>query len=339
VPYAVENQCWNRVALHHLTYYSMRHQTQLGSQMVCNAIKAVCDAYKALRKRKRNFITSTIKFKIAKSVHFDKLTYSLKDDVLSLYTLDGRIRIKIRTGQFQQGYLSSGAPKEGELICRNERWYFNLVLDCPKPIPSKKKEMLAVDLGENNVAAMSSGKIFKGGSIRHERDKFLSLRRRLQSNGSRSAKQLLKKISGKESRRIKHINHKVSKEIVKEAVSVDAGTIVLEDLTNIRERIKARKRERIRLHRWSFAQLQVFVQYKAEAHGLRVIYVNPAYSSQLCSLCGNLGSRIKHRFTCFCRSRQHSDLNASRNLCRLALSADGVTCAVSRTHVAPSRRL
>ena len=117
---------------------------------------------------------------------------------------------------------------------------------------------------------------------------------------------------------MRHVNHEMSKEIVKEALKINAGTIVLENL-----------------HRWAFAQLQTFIEYKAQTQGLGVMYINPAYSSQLCSSCAALGERLKHRFTCSsCGNQQHSDLNASRNLCRFALSADRATCAVDRTHVA-----
>ena len=47
VPAAMENRCWNRVALHNLVYSQIRKTSSLGSQMVCNAIFAVCKAYKA----------------------------------------------------------------------------------------------------------------------------------------------------------------------------------------------------------------------------------------------------------------------------------------------------
>ena len=72
----------------------------------------------------------------------------------------------------------------------------------------------------------------------------------------------------------------------------------------------------------------------AEANGVRIAFVNPAYSSQTCSCCGALGVRERHTFKCSCGNQQHSDLNASRNLCRFALSLGSVTCAVNRTHVA-----
>jgi len=61
-----------------------------------------------------------------------------------------------------------------------------------------------VDVGENSLAAISLGKVFGGGRLRDERDRYLALRRRLQSNGNQSAKQKLRQVSGKEARRMKH---------------------------------------------------------------------------------------------------------------------------------------
>jgi IS605 OrfB family transposase len=298
--------------------------------MVCNAIFAVCKAYRA-KTISKNEIVPIIQFRKARSVHFDKRTYTIKGNVLSLYTLQGRIRVEMQMGEFQKELLSFGTPKEAELTCRNGRWYFHLVLDLPDPPLSEKSGMLGVDLGENVLAAVSSGKLYGGGQVRHEREQFLSKRRCLQSNGSHSAKQLLKKISGKEARCMKHINHTVSRQIVREAIDTQAGVIVLEDLTHIRKRIKTGKKVRSRLHRWSFHQLQTMIQYKAESHGLQILYINPAYSSQTCSLCGQTGERNRRLFKCSCGNQQHSDLNASRNLCRFAQSIDRATCTVNCT--------
>ena len=87
---AVEERCWNRVALHHLVYKKVRKSSPLGSQMVCNAIFPVCKAYKA-KAIGRNEPVPVIQFRKNRSIHFDKRTYSIKGNVLSLYTLEGRI--------------------------------------------------------------------------------------------------------------------------------------------------------------------------------------------------------------------------------------------------------
>lgn len=91
VPLVIANRCWNRVALHKLSYYVIRANNPLGSQMVCNAIFSVCKAYKAQATLKRIGETApAISFARA-SVHFDKRTYTVKGEELSLYTLSGRI--------------------------------------------------------------------------------------------------------------------------------------------------------------------------------------------------------------------------------------------------------
>jgi IS605 OrfB family transposase len=120
---------------------------------------------------------------------------------------------------------------------------------------------------------------------------------------------------------VKHVNHETSKVIVHAAVAAGVAKITMEDLTHIRARIKAGKRMRGRLHRWAFRQLQTFVEYKARSAGIAVEYVNPAYTSQTCAACGDIGNRARHRFECSCGLRAHADLNASRNLARIGRTA------------------
>jgi IS605 OrfB family transposase len=333
--FVVENRCWNRVALHHLCYYQIRENIPfLGSQMICNAFQKVCSSYKVL-KIKKSQDAPTITFKDSSSIHYDKRTYSIKDNILSLYTIKGRIKCEYVTGDFQEEYLERGTVKEAELIRKGKRWFFNLVLDLPDMELKKEGKIFSIDVGENNLATTSNGTIHGGGKLRHKRDKFLARRANLQSNGSRSAKRCLQKVSGKERRYVKETNHVVSKQIVKEAVDLGAKIIVLEDLTNIRKRIKGSKRMRSRLHRWSWHELQQFIEYKAKANGIDVKYVNAAYTSQTCSKCDCLGSRHKHLFKCSnCGSYQHSDCNAAINLLKLGESIVSSTAPVNMPMVA-----
>ena len=336
VPTVIEHRCWNRVAMHNLAYSGLRAQTALGSQMACNAIFSVCKAYKAqkaLGRIKQHEPVPQLRFDRA-SVHYDKRTYSLKGDALSLYTLAGRITVTMKLGEHQRRIFKSGEAKEAELVFRNGNWFFNLVVESDDPQAVASGPVMGVDVGENTLAATSTGKVFGGEALRQRRDAHLALRRRLQSNGSQSARQALQQVSGKERRRVKHINHETSKAIVAEAVRHGVARIAMEDLTHIRARIRAGRRMRGRLHRWAFRQLQSFVEYKARALGIEVIYLDPAYSSQSCSGCGGLGKRVKHRFVCGeCGLRAHADLNASRNLARIGGTAVLPRAAVSTPDV------
>src|SRR3984893_18102504 len=253
--------------------------------------------------------------------HFDKRTYTLRPDTVSLYTLVGRTTVALCPGKHQRRIMASGSAKEAELVCRKGLWYFNLVIETEDAEQVTRGPVMGLDVGEITLAATSTGKVWGGGALRHRRDAHLALRRRLQSNGSQSARQKLRQVSGKEQRRVRHVNHETSEAIVREAVRIGASRITLEDLTHIRERIKGGKRIRTRLHRWAFRQLQTFVEYKARAVGVAVDYVDPAYTSQTCSACGALGQRVRHRFECSCGLRAHADLNASRNLARIGSGA------------------
>ena len=314
VPVVIENRCWNRVALHNTAYDWLRPQTALGSQMVCNTFRTVCGAYASMRSNGE--IEDDKPVPVANfdgaSVHYDVRTFTMRGDSLSLWTLGGRVEVALRPGGHQQRLLEWGKPKEAELVFRKGRVYFNLVLE--KEITFKETgPVVGLDVGENNLAATDTGKIWGGGELRHKRYRYLSQRRRLQSNGSGSARQLLRKVSGKESRRVRHENHVVSKQVVAEATRVGARCISMEDLTRIRDNIRAGLRMRARLHGWAFRQLQDFVAYKAAAVGIACVFGDPAYSSQDCARCGERGKRTKHRFRCPNGHQSHSDVNAARN--------------------------
>jgi IS605 OrfB family transposase len=321
VPLVQKERCWNRVALHQLGYRRLRQETFLGAQMACNAVFSVCKAYRSQRALGRIAADSAVPALCFNrtSVHFDHRTYTLKGDAVSLYTLQGRILVPMILGDHQRQILQSSRPrpKEAELVFRRGCWFFNLVVESEDGETVASGPVMGVDVGENTLAASSTGRIWGGEALRYRRDQHLALRRRLQSNGSQSARQTLGQVSGRERRRVKHINHETSKGIVAEARRIGAAKIVMEDLTHIRERIRAGRRVRTRLHRWAFRELQCFLEYKARAQGITVEYVNPAYTSQTCSACSQLGTRRKHRFECSCGFRAHADLNASWNLARI----------------------
>lgn len=75
VSHAQENRCWNHVALHNKCYYEVRSQVpELGSQMVCNALRKVCTSYKALRIKKGQEVPK-IEFKEKASIHYCARTF------------------------------------------------------------------------------------------------------------------------------------------------------------------------------------------------------------------------------------------------------------------------
>jgi len=333
-PTALEHRCTNRVKLHHLAYYPLRERfPQLGAQMACNAIARVARSFKAHRANGREW--ALIAFRANTAVHVDARTFRLREHRVSLFTLDGREHVAMRLGSFQRGYLSRGTVKEADLLVRRGVWYLHVVLELDEVNAAMGSAVLGVDLGENVTAATCGGTLYGGGELRDKRDRFMTFRARLQRNGSQSARQLLARVSGREFRHVRHVNHEISAGIVAEAARNGSGAIILENLTNIRSRIKMGKRMRTRLHRWAWRQLQTFVEYKAMERGIAVCYVAPAYTSQTCSVCGEIGKRSRHRFSCeMCGIFAHSDRNAARNLAKIGARTLAPTGDVMRPHVA-----
>jgi putative transposase len=109
----------------------------------------------------------------------------------------------------------------------------------------------------------------------------------------------LARLSGKEKRFQKHINHEISRQLVNNA-STNKQAIAIEDLTGIRERTnkKPRSKKDKRLgNNWAFYQLRQFLTYKCILAGVKLILVNPAYTSLSCHKCLVLGDRKGKRFT------------------------------------------
>ena len=155
----------------------------------------------------------------------------------------------------------------------------------------------------------------------HIHTKYKNIRKTLQTEGKYRK---VKRMQDRESRIVKDLNHKVSRELVTMAKDQNAA-LVFEDLTGIRNTKKNRRSFRYSLHSWSFYQLQQFVEYKAKLLGVPVLYVNPAYTSQDCSRCGARGHRNGKQFVCpVCGHVNHADVNAAFNIAQR--QKDLVTC-------------
>ncbi len=104
-PIVQQTRVWNRVALHHLSYRSLRERfPDMGSQMVCNAIYSVSRTSRLIFQHPQSPFNVAkmadkplplLKFSHTCPVYFDRHTLSVKDGQLSMYTLDGRIRFAL----------------------------------------------------------------------------------------------------------------------------------------------------------------------------------------------------------------------------------------------------
>ena len=138
-------------------------------------------------------------------------------------------------------------------------------------------------------------------------------RRRRASLKSQGKTRTLRQLSRKQSRRTKHENHIVSKQIVSYA-KLHRRAIAVENLENVRKP-KSKIRGYVERSQWAFYQLLQYITYKAALLGVPVIKVNPAYTSQDCSRCGQRTKPNGKIFVCAsCRHKDHRDSNSAFNI-------------------------
>jgi len=313
-----ENHTTNKVKLQRLCYYEIKERYNLHANLVIRAIARVAEASK---KRKGN---EPRKFNYT-SINLDARTFSFieKTEQVSISVIGGRLKLKLNISDFQRSLLTGQKPTSA-VLCYNKQkkvFYINIVINQKVPCPPNTGNVIGIDRGIYNLATTSTGMKFSGRQAMHLRKHYSKLRQSLQSKGTKGTKRLLKRLSSKEQRTIRDINHKISKTIVQTCEPGDV--IVMENLKYIRDRIRVARKQKQIQHSWAFGKLGDFIEYKATEKGINVAYVDPRHTSQKCPLCGCISknNRHKHLFKCTsCGYIANADLNACRNIRQVYLN-------------------
>jgi putative transposase len=319
---AWENKTFRQFPLHKLAYYNVKEMFHLTAQVVVRCISKVADAYKLDRKIQRTF-------KPHGAIAFDSriLSYNLERKEVSIWTVEGRQRIKFTAGK-RQLELLSGQRGQSDLCFVKGNFFLFAVCEAETPKPINVEGCLGVDLGVKNIATDSDGNNYSGGQVNGLRNRYFKVRQRLQSKGTKSAKRLLKKRSGKEKRFAGQENHRISKELVQLAKDTGRG-IALENLQGIRERTTVRKSQRRQHHSWSFYDLRQKIAYKAERAGVPLFLIDPRNTSRTCPHCGYVDKanrKSQSLFSCVsCGFSGFADHIAAVNISRLAVNQANVS--------------
>jgi IS605 OrfB family transposase len=340
----------NKVALQEGTYDDIRTRFHLPSQMACSVPRQVGASYRSLwtkvkknaadrkaghTKKRYKGLDQAPKYVSPTLTYQYKKDYSFKtDSQVSILTLDGRVIVPY-----------SGYDKHVDLIQRGANigaaklWYdkpkkqfyllVSLEIETPDPTPDAHKGCAGVDVGVRYLAVTSNMRgnhsFHSGKRVVARSNHYARLRKRLQKKGTRSATRRLVVISGRERRLKQNANHVVSKRIVNRYPS---SLIGLEQLTDIRDRTKrhrgknASKKQRKANRtssKWSFAELQSMIAYKALLVGSMAIKVDANYTSKACPMCGHTCDANRPKkgllFVCQnCHYTLHADLVGARNI-------------------------
>jgi putative transposase len=344
----------NRIALHEANYGEIRARFHLPSQMACTVFRQVGATYKGLwtkvkknaadrksgRTKKRykgldqaqKYVSPTLTYQHGKDYTFKK------DTQVSVLTLEGRVIVPYIGYDKHVALIQKGAE-----IGAAKLWYdkpkkqfyllVSLEIEVADPTPETHKGIVGVDVGVRYLAVTSNTRgdcsFHTGKSVVPKANHYARLRKRLQRKGTRAATRRLVVISGRERRLKQDANHVVSKRIV---TRYPHSLIGLEQLTDIRERTPRRKRDKhgkkvgrkqrkanAAYSKWSFAELQSMIAYKALMHGSMAIKVDANYTSKACPVCGHTcdANRPKKGLLFICQNCHytlHADLVGARNI-------------------------
>lgn len=222
---------------------------------------------------------------------------------------------------FNYHYLNN-FEKINQIEINNQFVFVSVSVNEKKQV--ERTNAIGVDLNATGHAAVianpQTGQVIKlGKKANHIHTKYKNIRKNLQQKGKYKK---VKTIKNRESRIVKDLNHKMSKKIVQTAIESNSN-INLEDLTDIRKTAKSRKSFKYALNSWSFYQLKQMIAYKAKLQGVKVVNIDPRYTSKSCSRCGLLGNRNGKTFKCpHCGHVDHADGNAGFNIALRSSSID-----------------
>jgi putative transposase len=158
-------------------------------------------------------------------------------------------------------------------------------------------------------------------------------RRKQGSNRRRKAAKLLAKSHQKLRRQRRDFHHKKALALVRENDSIYHEHLQMANMLKNHHLAKS-------ISNAGWGAFLIILTYKAACAGRRIVAVDPAYTSQWCSGCGELvykGLSVRWHRCPVCGASLHRDHNAAKNIERLGQSLQGgVALAASKNREAPA---
>ena len=317
----------SRYSVQENTYYQVREIYGLRSQMAVSCVRTVIAKYKTILENQKEWIEPSFN-KPQLDLVWNR-DYSLKNELFSLNTLNGRIKCSFHKDGYEHYFKKDIKFGTAKLIFKHGKFFLHIPIsfEIENIDETDICSVVGVDRGINFIIATYNNKhksgFVSGKTIKQKRAKYKQLRKELQQRQTPSARRRLKAIGQRENRWMQDVNHCVSKALVES--NPKHTLFVLEDLSGVRSVTeKVHRKYRYETVSWSFYDLEQKIKYKAILNESLVINVNPRYSSQTCPCCGHIekANRQKkvHTFVCKnCGYTSNDDRIGAMNLYRMGI--------------------
>jgi putative transposase len=221
----------------------------------------------------------------------------------------GVIRVKLHRPH-------EGVIKTATLKLEDNKWF--LILSCDLgnvTVPKSSNPPVGIDVGIESFLVTSEGdhepnpRFLKNELPALRRaGRAVSRKKKGGSNRCKAVKRLRRHHARVRNLRHEH-HHKTALKLVRRY-----GLVAVEDL-NVRGMVKNHCLARA-ISDAGWSSFRSILKSKAESAGVQVVEVDPAYTSQVCSSCGQLVQKaLSERWhTCDCGCSLHRDVNAARNI-------------------------
>ena len=306
--------------------------SDIHSECLRTAADRVSKAFESWRKRRKEGVGFP-RFKSWKM--FDSFTYAHPTS-FDFRGKDGKKNSKDRLRLSKVGLVKYANPFKIETKCKTAtvfrrhigehfEWYAAVTyetLDLPKGTvivdPLVHKQDVGLDLGLENLVTVSDGRVIPNDRTYKNREKQLANAQKRMSQYEEGTPEYTKyktKLAHKYKKLRNHrsdLFHKISRDL-----SMNYNHIVMEDLSVIQMTENSPKvmKKSYRDAAWNI--FTNMISYKVAETGGKIMFVNPAYTSQLCSSCGTLVPKdlsVRVHECPLCGLKISRDLNAAINI-------------------------
>jgi len=296
----------------------------LHSQSAQAVADSFYDALKAWRKKRKsgNYegLRPPYKQKRYFKVQWKSSAIRLRDDGV-LRLSNGR-----RNDPVLIDWPSDRKPKRVEIGWDGDQYELRAQYKVEENEEPRGTKTAGVDIGEIHLAAVYTGDkswTVNGRELRSLRRQQNRTKAQLDSKidrkeyGSKKWKRLVRakdRQTEKIRNQIRDLLHKQSTQLVKTLHERRVGTVVVGDLTGIREGLDYGSNTNQRLHQWAYSKFARMIEYKARLRGMTVERVGEAYTSQTCPSCGSRHKPHGREYICGCGFGGHRDLVGAANI-------------------------
>ncbi len=231
------------------------------------------------------------------------------------------------------------------LVYENSEYYLHLAIEVQiverKTVSNK---FMSVDLGILRPITCFDGEeivTYHGGvlnSILRYRNKRLADIQSAISRCKKDSKRYKKLVRAKKrfllriSRQINDVLHKITSNFVGKCNVKSVSTIVVGDITGIRENVEGNDVSKQKIHQWCFRKLTNMIEYKAQLYGIKVVKISEAYTSKTCPVCGARNDVKGRNYKCSdCGFEYHRDGVGAINIWKRYLGNSQVVVGLAPT--------